>query len=93
LPRSFESNHVLSTGDLEPPGPDEDYIGGHEMVAIGFDRRGLARPEDWWVKVRNSWGPDVGVRGNFRIRLWYWLTMTPSGAVADPGITISKVSL
>lgn len=51
---SFESSQVASTGIVPMPGQDENVLGGHAVVAVGYDdatRRFL---------VRNSWGSDWG---------------------------------
>ncbi len=56
---NFESKEVASSGVLEMPGPSERVVGGHAVVAVGYDdapRRFL---------VRNSWGEDWGMKGYF----------------------------
>lgn len=87
LPASFESNETLATGIVQLPADGEPFIGGHEMVAIGYKRTG-DYPMHWLVKVRNSWGTDVGVRGNFYIPLGYWIM-----GLAEEPLTISRVQL
>lgn len=56
LYRSFESDLVAATGDVPYPGRMEEPIGGHCMLAVGYDRD--------QVIVRNSWGPDWGAQGH-----------------------------
>lgn len=59
LHESFESERVAKTGKVPVPRSHESRIGGHAMLAYGYDRRD--------VFVRNSWGPDWGMKGNCRI--------------------------
>ncbi len=56
---SFESQRVAETGVVHMPQPGERGVGGHAVVAVGYDdkeRRFL---------VRNSWGKDWGMNGYF----------------------------
>ena len=58
---SFESDAVTASGVVPMPGADEQALGGHAVLAVGYDqttRRFL---------VRNSWGPDWGMAGYFTI--------------------------
>ncbi len=55
--QSFESPSVARTGSVPMPGPRERLLGGHAVVAVGYDdtvQRFL---------VRNSWGPRWGMKG------------------------------
>jgi len=57
---SFESDPALKSGVM--PVPDikhEAFIGGHAVMAVGYDDRRKA------VLVRNSWGPKWGDKGYF----------------------------
>jgi C1A family cysteine protease len=54
---SFESSAVASTGIVPLPAHDEQILGGHAVVAVGYDdiqQRFL---------VRNSWGDGWGMQG------------------------------
>jgi C1A family cysteine protease len=56
---SFESAAVARTGVVPMPGPREQTLGGHAVLAVGYDkpaRRAL---------VRNSWGRVWGIKGYF----------------------------
>jgi C1A family cysteine protease len=46
----LESAHTATTGVLPMPAPHEQPIGGHEVVAVGFDQTRRM------IKVRNQWG-------------------------------------
>ena len=62
---SFESDEVASTGDAPMPGPRESQLGGHAVMAVGYDdatQRFL---------IRNSWGPGWGKDGNFTLPYEY----------------------
>ncbi|HVJ44701.1 MAG TPA: C1 family peptidase [Dongiaceae bacterium] len=55
----FESDAVARTGKLNMPKPTERALGGHAVLAVGYDD-GTKR-----VKVRNSWGAGWGLKGYF----------------------------
>ena len=62
---SFESEEVTKTGIVPMPQPDDQLLGGHAVVAIGYnyvDKRFL---------VRNSWGTSWGQKGYFSIPYQY----------------------
>ncbi len=52
---SFESQDVARTGLVAMPRSDEGVIGGHAVLAVGYDDAHRA------FFVRNSWGADWGV--------------------------------
>jgi len=61
----FESDEVAQTGQVDLPDPSEESVGGHAVVAVGYDdstRRFL---------VRNSWGKDWGMQGYFTMPYAY----------------------
>jgi C1A family cysteine protease len=61
----FESPEVEKTGVLDLPGPDEGTLGGHAVLAVGYDD--AARR----FTVRNSWGKDWGLGGYFTMPYAY----------------------
>jgi C1A family cysteine protease len=64
---SFESNAVAQTGDMPMPKSGEKVVGGHAVLAVGFDN------EDRVFIVRNSWGDGWGDAGYFYIPYAYLL--------------------
>lgn len=48
---------AMRTGQLALPRPDEREVGGHALLAVGYDEAAQA------VLVRNSWGPGWGKGG------------------------------
>jgi len=54
---SFESQQVASTGVVPMPGTDEKVLGGHAVVAVGYDDTSQR------FIVRNSWGTTWGMKG------------------------------
>jgi len=62
---SFESPDVARTGILNMPGPKEKQVGGHAVVAVGYDN-GTQR-----FTVRNSWGRNWGQRGYYTMPYAY----------------------
>jgi len=54
---SFESAEVASTGVVDMPRPREKQVGGHAVVAVGYDNASQR------FIVRNSWGRSWGQKG------------------------------
>ena len=50
---------VEKTGVVPMPAPHEKVVGGHAVVAVGYDDSAQR------VIVRNSWGPAWGQAGYF----------------------------
>jgi len=67
---SFESQEVADTGVVPMPEPGERAIGGHAVLAIGYDL-GKKLPGSLMMEVRNSWGPDWGDQGHFWMHMIY----------------------
>ncbi len=51
---SFESDQVAQTGHVPMPQAGEQVVGGHAVLAVGYD------DSNQWFIVRNSWGPELG---------------------------------
>lgn len=64
---SFETQEVARTGIVPMPAPSEQLLGGHAVLAVGYDEE-LRR-----FIVRNSWGKDWGVEGYFTMPYAYFL--------------------
>jgi C1A family cysteine protease len=62
---SFESQHVASTGVVPMPSPSEKTVGGHAVMAVGYD------DSQQRFIVRNSWGTGWGMAGYFTIPYAY----------------------
>jgi len=54
---SFESDEVAKTGIIPIPGKTEQCLGGHAVMAVGYDDSKSC------VIVRNSWGATWGDKG------------------------------
>jgi C1A family cysteine protease len=67
---SFETPQVAQTGHAALPGPNESQLGGHAVMAVGYDDA-----QQWFV-VRNSWGPGWGMSGYFTLPYAYLLQPT-----------------
>jgi C1A family cysteine protease len=62
---SFESPAVAKSGVVPMPGPGESVVGGHAVLAVGYndsERRFI---------VRNSWGAGWGMKGYFTVPYSY----------------------
>lgn len=71
---SFESEKVTRTGVVPMPGRREQMLGGHAVLAVGYD------DEKQWGIIRNSWGPNWGDHGYFYLPYAYF---THPDLVAD----------
>ncbi len=63
--QSFESATVARTGHAPMPQWGERPIGGHAVMAVGYDDA-----NEWFV-VRNSWGKNWGMNGYFTLPYSY----------------------
>ena len=63
---SFEGPEVASTGVVPMPNEITDNcVGGHAVLAVGYN------DAEQMVIVRNSWGPDWGLKGYFKLPYAY----------------------
>jgi C1A family cysteine protease len=69
---SFESPEVASTGQAPMPAAGEKQLGGHAVLAVGYDE------SQQRFTVRNSWGPGWGMQGYFTLPYPYLLQGTLS---------------
>lgn len=63
--QSFESATVAKTGHAPMPGWGERPVGGHAVMAVGYDDAAQ------WFIVRNSWGANWGMKGYFTLPYSY----------------------
>ena len=71
---SFESDVVAKTGVVPMPGKDEQLLGGHAVLCVGYD------DSKQRFIVRNSWGSSWGQAGYFTIPYAY---LTNSNLASD----------
>lgn len=64
---TFESQEVKQTGIVPMPSLNEKLLGGHAVLAVGYD------DEQHRFIVRNSWGKDWGMEGYFTMPYTYLL--------------------
>jgi C1A family cysteine protease len=62
---SFENKRVAKTGHASLPRPGERAIGGHAVMAVGYD------DAKQWFTIRNSWGDRWGMKGYFTLPYAY----------------------
>jgi C1A family cysteine protease len=56
---SFVSDKVAYTGVMPDPSASEEFLGGHAVMLVGFDKSSKR------FIVRNSWGANWGLKGYF----------------------------
>ncbi len=61
----FENDNIANTGTLNMPGPKEKLLGGHAVLAVGYDDKSQR------FIVRNSWGNQWGLKGYFTMPYAY----------------------
>jgi C1A family cysteine protease len=69
---SFESQAVAQTGVVPMPGPTEQVLGGHCVVAVGYDDA-----QQRFI-LRNSWGTSWGQQGYFTMPYAYLTQANPA---------------
>jgi C1A family cysteine protease len=62
---SFESDAVRTSGHAPMPGSLERAVGGHAVMAVGYDHA------QQWFLARNSWGAGWGLKGYFTLPYAY----------------------
>lgn len=78
---SFEGKQVGNTGVVPMPKPGEEVLGGHAVLAVGYDDTSQR------FIVRNSWGTGWGIKGYFTMPYTYLLDAN----LADDFWTIRQV--
>ena len=76
----FESPSTARTGIVDMPQPGERLLGGHAVMAVGYDDKSQR------FIVRNSWGTGWGMKGYFTIPYMY----LSSSMLADDFWTIRR---
>jgi C1A family cysteine protease len=71
---SFETPAVAQSGHAPMPSPSERAVGGHAVVAVGYE------DANQWFVVRNSWGGSWGMAGYFTLPYAY---LIQSGLSSD----------
>ena len=91
---SFESPAVAQSGHAPMPGPNERTVGGHAVLAVGYDDASLT------FLVRNSWGAGWGMAGYFTMPYTYLVQpglasdlWTRSGSSAPNGALGQEVTV
>ncbi|PYT11280.1 MAG: peptidase [Acidobacteria bacterium] len=62
---SFEGDVVARTGVASIPDPSETILGGHAVMAVGYDDQSSR------FLIRNSWGANWGMGGHFTMPYAY----------------------
>jgi hypothetical protein len=64
---SFESGELASTGIMPMPGPNEQFLGGHAQLVLGYDDSMKIHGLTGGLFIQNSWGKGWGRQG------CYWM--------------------
>ena len=64
---SFETEAVRKTGHAPMPGWGERPVGGHAVMAVGYNE------SRQWFLARNSWGAAWGIKGYFTLPYAYFV--------------------
>jgi C1A family cysteine protease len=64
---NFESEKTAETGTVDMPKPKEKVLGGHAVMAVGYDDK-----QHRFI-IRNSWGTSWGLKGYFTMPYEYLL--------------------
>lgn len=70
VPQYFMENYVATTGWVRLPKKTDRVVGGHAVLAVGYDSRWasiIPTSPAPFVWVKNSWGPTWGQSGYFRM--------------------------
>lgn len=79
---SFETNNVATTGIVPMPGTNEQLLGGHAVLVVGYDEN-----RQVWI-CRNSWSDKWGDKGYFYLPYNYLLNSN----LSDDFWTIQSLS-
>ncbi|MBV8818192.1 MAG: C1 family peptidase [Acidobacteriaceae bacterium] len=63
--QSFESDAVAKTGRVPMPSANDQELGGHAVMAVGYSDASQR------FLIRNSWGPKWGINGYFTLPYEY----------------------
>lgn len=86
---SFETN-IKEDGIMPMPKIHaEKYMGGHAVVAVGYDDNMTAKHRKGYLYVRNSWGTEFGKNGYF----WMPYDYVNRQNVNDPWVISKNVDL
>ena len=78
VPDYFEDDVIAKTG-IMPNYTNQTLIGGHAVVAVGYDDNMEANGTKGFMLIRNSWGPEWGQGGYF----WMSYAFVNSGLLSD----------
>lgn len=71
--QSFESDQVAKNGVVPLPTRWEQFLGGHAVLAVGYnDTKGTIYEDQSYVICRNSWGETWGDKGYFYLPYSYF---------------------
>lgn len=77
----FEVSTVAQNGHAPMPAPSEGAIGGHAVLAVGYE------DANQWFIVRDSWGATWGMAGYFTLP---YANLIQSGLASDSGRSASS---
>lgn len=88
VPKNMMEHECTVTGEVRKPLASESYVGGHAVLAMGYDDTKVIDSEIGAVLCLNSWGHGWGIGGYFLLPYWFFT----SGQASDMW-TIRRVTL
>ena len=72
VPSYFMTAATAVSGWIRLPTVKDKMVGGHAVIAVGFDDRITADNPTPFIWAKNSWGPAWGIQGYFKLdQAWF----------------------
>lgn len=72
VPENMMSDQCANTGIVLPPAMGENFVGGHAVLAVGYDVNFVCGSTRGAVLCQNSWSRNWGIDGYFWVPMMFW---------------------